>query len=144
MSSTPLAAAASLCGASTISEPEMSRPNLLAVSLIFLSGPTNTGRMIPAAALSTAPRNEVSSQGCTTMVGAGGTAWAAAISRSYLLAERVSTELACIGVMVSLPVLFWIRRAVHEPAFDLGQWFGSSCLHQSQLAAHPTSTRRLH
>jgi hypothetical protein len=41
--------------------------------------------MIPAAALSTAPRNEVSSQGCTTTVGTTGTALAAAISRSYLL-----------------------------------------------------------
>ena len=36
-------------------------------------------------ALSTAPRSEVSSQGCTTMVGVGGTALAAAINRSYLL-----------------------------------------------------------
>src|SRR5438552_13507150 len=144
MSSTLLAAASSLCGASTISKPEMSRSYLLAVSLIFFSGPTNTGRMIPAAALSTAPRNEVSSQGCTTMVGVGGTAWAAAIRRSYLLAECVSIELAGMGVMVSLRILFWIRRAVHQPAFDLGQWFGSSCLHQSQLEAHPTSTLRLH
>ena len=41
---------------------------------------------------STAPRSEVSSQGCTTIVGAGGAALAAAISRSYLLGERVSPE----------------------------------------------------
>jgi hypothetical protein len=88
---------------------------LLAVSLIFFSGPTNTGRMIPAAALSTTPRNEVSSQGCTTMVGAGGTALAAAIRRSYLLAECVSTELAGTGVMVSLRMLF-LDQARRSPA----------------------------
>ena len=29
--------------------------------------------MMPASAASTAPRNELSSQGCTTMVGTGGT-----------------------------------------------------------------------
>jgi hypothetical protein len=39
------------------------------------------------------------------MVGAGGTAWAAAIRRSYLLAEGVSTELAGMTVMVSLRIL---------------------------------------
>ena len=55
------------------------------LSLIFASGPTRIGRMMPAFALSTAPRSEVSSQGCTTMVGTGGTAFAAAIRRSYLL-----------------------------------------------------------
>src|SRR6516164_5805941 len=67
----------------------MSRPNLAAVSLILSLGPTSTGRMMPALALSTAPRSDVSSHGCTTMVGAGGTVLAAAISRSYLLGDCV-------------------------------------------------------
>ena len=40
--------------------------------------------MIPASAASIAPRNEVSSQGCTTIVVAGGTFFALAIRRSYL------------------------------------------------------------
>jgi hypothetical protein len=76
--------------------------------------------MIPAAALSTTPRNDVSSQGCTTMVGDGGAARAAAIRRSYLLAGCVSTELAGMKVMVSLRIL-WIRPANHRSSFDLGQ-----------------------
>jgi hypothetical protein len=52
--------------------------------LIFVSGPTSTGRMMPASALPTTPRSESLSQGCTTIVGTGGTALAAAIKRSYL------------------------------------------------------------
>jgi hypothetical protein len=39
--------------------------------------------MIPAAAASAAPRNEVSSQGWTTIVVAGRTCLARAIKRSY-------------------------------------------------------------
>ena len=39
--------------------------------------------MIPASAASTAPRSELSSQGCTTRVGTAGTFCAAAIRRSY-------------------------------------------------------------
>ena len=42
--------------------------------LIFAAGPTRIGMMMPASAASTAPRSEVSSQGCATMVVAGGTA----------------------------------------------------------------------
>jgi hypothetical protein len=41
--------------------------------------------MIPASAASMAPRRDVSSQGCTTIVVAAGTARARAIKRSYLL-----------------------------------------------------------
>ena len=39
--------------------------------------------MMPASAASTAPRSDVSSQGCATTVVAGGTFFALAISRSY-------------------------------------------------------------
>ena len=39
--------------------------------------------MMPASAASMAPRSEVSSQGCTTTVVAGGTCLARAMSRSY-------------------------------------------------------------
>jgi hypothetical protein len=45
--------------------------------------PTSVGTMIPASAASVAPRNDVSSQGCTTMVFAARTIFAFAISRSY-------------------------------------------------------------
>jgi hypothetical protein len=41
------------------------------------------------------------------------------------------------------PDLFLDQARRYQPAFDLGQWFGSSCLHQSQLDAHPASTLRL-
>ena len=58
--------------------------------------------MMPAAALSTTPRSEVSSQGCTTMVRAAGTALAAAIRRSYLLGDRAPLEIG--------------RRDAHGPA----------------------------
>ena len=54
-----------------------------ATAAIFAAGPTRIGSMMPASAASTAPRSEVSSQGCTTMVAAGGTSLARAISRSY-------------------------------------------------------------
>ncbi len=39
--------------------------------------------MMPVCAASVAPRNEVSSHGCTTIVAAGGTSLALAMSRSY-------------------------------------------------------------
>src|SRR5215475_2237485 len=80
----------------------MSSPFLVATSLIFLSGPTSIGRMMPALALSTAPRNEVSSQGCTTIVGVGGTALAAAIKRSYFVGAPVCLASAD---MISLPIV---------------------------------------
>ena len=45
--------------------------------------------MMPASAASVAPRREVSSQGCTTIVVAAGTDLARAIRRSYLTAGRM-------------------------------------------------------
>src|SRR6266481_3937778 len=63
---------------------------LEAVSVIFAAGPTNIGLIMPASALSTAPRSELSSQGCTTMVATAGTAFAAAIRRSYFACGRGS------------------------------------------------------
>src|SRR3954447_22659687 len=61
----------------------MFRPCLAATSLILAAGPTRIALMIPASADSTAPRNELSSQGCTTTVETVGTRLAPAIRRSY-------------------------------------------------------------
>ena len=47
------------------------------------AGPTRTGTISPASAASSAPRSEVSSQGCATTVTAGASLRAAAIRRSY-------------------------------------------------------------
>ncbi len=63
-------------------------PWCCATAAIFAAGPTRIGTMMPACAASTAPRSEVSSQGCTTTVVAGGTCFARAISRSYLRMRR--------------------------------------------------------
>ena len=54
-----------------------------ATAPILPLGPTRIGTIRPASAASSAPRNEVSSQGCTTIVLAGGTCLARAIRRSY-------------------------------------------------------------
>ena len=83
ISATAQAAAAWLCGASTISRPARSMPCSAATARIFASGPTRTGSISPAAAASSAPRSEVSSQGWATIVTAGVPSRAAAISRSY-------------------------------------------------------------
>src|SRR5262245_19062624 len=61
----------------------MSMPYSRATAEIFFAGPTRMGTMMPASAASTGPRREVSSQGCATMVVAGGTSFALAMSRSY-------------------------------------------------------------
>src|ERR1700750_1071648 len=61
----------------------MSRLCLAATSLIRAAGPTRIALMILASADSIAPRRELSSQGCTTMVEAVDTLLAAAIRRSY-------------------------------------------------------------
>ena len=45
--------------------------------------------MIPISAASIAPRNEVSSQGCTTIVVAGFTSFARAMRRSYFEGDEV-------------------------------------------------------
>lgn len=67
---------------------------------IFRAGPTKMGAMIRAAAASTAPRSDVSSHGCTTMVVAGGKACARAIKRSYLLSgARAAAPIAARGVI---------------------------------------------
>src|SRR5262245_9061295 len=84
MSWTPFAAASSLCAASTISKRLMSISCLRAAAFILLAGPTRIGTMMPAAAASAAPRNELSSHGCTTTVVAGCTCLARLIRRSYL------------------------------------------------------------
>ncbi len=81
-SSTARAAAAWLWGTSTISIPARSRPCASATPRIFAAGPTRMGTTSPAAAASSAPRSEVSSQGCATIITAEGTACAAATSRS--------------------------------------------------------------
>ena len=55
----------------------MSRPRLAASARMRACGPTNIGLMIFASAASTAPRSEVSSQGCATAVRTGASAWQA-------------------------------------------------------------------
>ena len=78
-------------------------PRGAAAAEIFAAGPTKIGMIMPASAASTAPRNELSSQGWATTVVAGGTCFALAMSRSYferggwsgaLLAEMVPTSLS--------------------------------------------------
>src|SRR5258705_12075578 len=82
----------------------MFRLCLAAVSLIFAAGPTRVGLIMPASAASTAPRSELSSQGCTTMVDTAGTAFAAAIRRSYLLFGRFSLASAGMTFISSLRI----------------------------------------
>src|SRR5205085_7045498 len=74
---------------------------LAATLAIFDAGPTRIGLMIPASAASAVPRSEVSSQGCTTIVVTAGTAFAAAISRSYF--EGRASPAACV-LIAWLPV----------------------------------------
>ena len=65
----PCAAAASLCGASTISILARCRCRACAATaVIFAAGPTRIGTMMPGLGRLDAPRSEVSSQGCTTTV----------------------------------------------------------------------------
>src|SRR5262245_66381568 len=59
--------------------------------------------MRPACAASTGPRREVSSQGCATMVVAGGTSFAPAISRSYFEVGGLPNGLVLIA-LISLSV----------------------------------------
>jgi hypothetical protein len=56
----------------------------LAVAAILATGPTKIGAMIPFLAASTAPDNDVSSQGCATAVGMGSRFWQRVRRRSYL------------------------------------------------------------
>src|SRR5215469_11487215 len=92
-SATPLAAAASLWGASTMSKPAILRLYFAAVPLILSAGPTRIGLIIPSSAASQTPVNDDSSQGWTTIVTADGTCRLAVIRRSYLLCGGLaSTE----------------------------------------------------
>src|SRR6478672_7844566 len=63
----------------------ISIPCCLATAVILATGPTRMGTMMPSSAAALAPRSEVSSQGWTTTVVAGGTSFASEISLSYLL-----------------------------------------------------------
>src|SRR5262249_40861613 len=82
----------------------MFRPCLAATSLILAAGPTRTGLMMPASADSGAPRNELSSQGCTTMVVTVETPLAAAISRSYFDPGCFAFASAGMALMASLRI----------------------------------------
>src|SRR5204862_5746901 len=69
---------------------------LAAVSLILAAGPTRIALMIPASADSIAPRNELSSQGCTTMVDTVGTPFSATMRRPYF--DPCGVPLAAAGM----------------------------------------------
>src|SRR5262249_4209800 len=79
----------------------MSISCLRAAAAILLAGPTRIGTMIPSLAASAAPRNEVSSHGCTTTVVAGGTCLARLMRRSYL-AWVCTTGAACVFAITKL------------------------------------------
>ena len=67
-----LAAAASLCGRRRSRSGRYRGRAARATAAILAAGPTRIGTMMPASAASIGPRSEVSSQGCTTTVVAGG------------------------------------------------------------------------
>ena len=100
--------------------PARSIPCLAATARILASGPTSIGRMSLASAASRAPRKDVSSQGCATIVGTGGFACAAAISRSYFDAA------SCTGLASQQPVsllhefcLRCLAARRHGPGFQV-------------------------
>src|ERR1700760_4004370 len=80
----------------------MSRPCLVATSLILAACPTRIALMIPASADSIAPRNELSSHGCATTIVTPGTALAAAIRRSYFDPGCFAGASAGLVLIVSL------------------------------------------
>ena len=82
-SSTAFAAAAWLCGTSTIRTPREVDAVLAAISWIFGAGPTRIGTISPCWPASTAPARADCSQGWATAVGTGGRPWQRAISCSY-------------------------------------------------------------
>src|ERR1700751_40079 len=82
----------------------MSRLCLAATSLIRVAGPTRGALMILASADSIAPRSELSSQGCTTMVETVETLFAAAIRRSYFEPGWVGLAPAGMLLIVSLRI----------------------------------------
>ena len=74
-----------------ISIPLRSSEKARATLMILSFGPTRIGLMRPASAASSAPLSEVSSHGCATAVTSGGSAFAAAMRRSYFS--------CCLGVI---------------------------------------------
>src|SRR6476660_9711747 len=94
----------------------MFRLYLAAVYLTLAAGPTRIGLMMPASAASTAPRSELSSQGCTTRVGTAGTFCAAAIRRSYFGRVGVPLASAVMTLMASLRIL---SRPMTRPGFRI-------------------------
>ena len=108
MSSTALAAAASLCATSTSSYFPISIPCSRATFLTLAAGPTRTGMISPASAASIAPRSDVSSHGCTTIVFAAGTFFASAINRSYFDSARWAVDpVACKFTAVFSITTLW-------------------------------------
>ena len=73
-SATARAADSWLCAVSTSSNAAMSSPCCFATASIRALGPTRIGVISPIAAASTAPLSELSSQGCATATGVGGSA----------------------------------------------------------------------
>ena len=94
-SSTALSADAWLCGVSTIGSPAMSMPCSFAIASIRARGPTRIGAISPSFAASTAPRSELSSQGCATAVGVGGSALQASMRCWYFACSRVHSRTPC-------------------------------------------------
>ena len=95
-SSTAAAAEAWLCGASTISKPEISMPCCLGHRLDARARPDQDRRDQARLRRIDGARSELSSHGCATAVRAGGSALQRAIRRSYF---------SCLRSMVSRPSL---------------------------------------
>ena len=128
----------------------------LATALIFAAGPTRIGMIRPASAASSAPRSEVSSQGCTTMVDRRrASACAAAIRRSYfdwlMLSARSPRTLRNLLRIVGSR-RYGLARRLELAASDAGaacqdrrsvrarsQALGRSC--RSQLAEASSTSR---
>src|SRR5512134_820902 len=87
-SSTAFSADAWLCGVSTIGKPAMSILCSRATASIRARGPTRIGAIRPIFAASTAPRSELSSHGCATAVGVGGSDLQTSSSRWYFSCLR--------------------------------------------------------
>ncbi len=87
-SATAFAADSWLCAASTISSPVMSRPFSFAIASMRARGPTRIGVMRPILDASTALASELSSHGCATAVGVGGSVLQKSSSRSYFSCLR--------------------------------------------------------
>ncbi len=66
----------------------MSMANSFAIASIRARGPTRIGAIRPSFAASTAPRRELSSQGCATAVGVGASALQASMRRWYFVCCR--------------------------------------------------------